>query len=279
MNIRPNDFILEIGSGHNPKTQAHILCDKFIDDDTQRGGGVVTDRPIVEADGQYLPFADSSFDYIICSHVLEHVENPEQLISELTRTASRGYIETPSELGERLYGWPYHNWVVNLLDGQLILQQKVDKSQFGQLFHVLATHDRSYARFHLLHHDLFLVQYEWEGQIDYKIVPPDIEVLNLESAEAIERLLSRVLHISPWKKWVPIAKNAVPKWLVSKGKSFVARQRLRPEKTLQEIIVCPVCKGGVKWKTERIRCEPCNIDYPIVGDIPRMIRPDVKPSA
>ena len=276
MNIRANDFILEIGSGHNPKTQAHILCDKFIDDDTQRGGRVVADRPMVEADGQYLPFADSAFDYIICAHVLEHVEDPELLISELTRTASRGYIETPSEIAERLYGWPYHNWRVNLIDGKLVLQKKVDKSQFGQLFHLLATQDKNYARFHLLHHDIFLVRYEWHGQIDYKIVPPDVEVLDLKSAETIAELLSRVGDISLWKKWVPIAKNAVPTSLVAKGKSLIVRQRRGGEKTLQEIIVCPVCKGSIQWEAERIRCEACNIDYPIVADIPRMIPPGVK---
>ena len=70
MNIRPTDFVLEIGSGHNPKARSDVLCDKFIDDDLQRGGGIVTDRSMIEADGQYLPFVDSSFDYVICSHVL-----------------------------------------------------------------------------------------------------------------------------------------------------------------------------------------------------------------
>ena len=87
MNIRPDDFVLEIGSGHNPKARSDVLCDKFISDDEQRGGAIVTDRPIVEADGQFLPFADRAFDYVICSHVLEHVEDPVQLITELERVA------------------------------------------------------------------------------------------------------------------------------------------------------------------------------------------------
>ncbi|MFQ6044045.1 MAG: class I SAM-dependent methyltransferase, partial [Candidatus Poribacteria bacterium] len=92
--IDPADFVLEIGSGHDPKTRSDVLCDKFIDDDIQRGGKIITDRPIVAADGQYLPFADKSFDYIICSHILEHVENPALLLNELMRVGYRGYIET-----------------------------------------------------------------------------------------------------------------------------------------------------------------------------------------
>ena len=68
-NIAADDFVLEIGSGHDPKTRSDVLCDKFIEDDIQRGGNIVTDRLIVAADGQYLPFSDKSFDYIICSHI------------------------------------------------------------------------------------------------------------------------------------------------------------------------------------------------------------------
>lgn len=278
MNIQPNDFILEIGSGHNPKIQSDILCDKFIDDSTQRGGDITTDRPIIEADGQYLPFANASFDYVICSHVLEHVEDPAKLISELMRVASRGYIETPSEIAERLYGWPYHNWIVNLIDNQLILQKKVSESQFGQLFHALAAHDKNFTRFHLTHHSLFLIQYEWDGKIDYRILPPATSLLNLESAETIEVLLSQVANISSWNKWVPIMKNAVPRRLVSMAKSFLAKQRQRVKKSLREIIVCPVCKGEVKWKTDGICCERCEVDYPIVRNIPRLIPPDSKES-
>jgi SAM-dependent methyltransferase len=273
MNIRPNDFVLEIGSGHNPSTRSDILCDKFIGDDTQRGGNIVTDRPIVEADGQYLPFADAAFDYVICSHVLEHVEDPELLISELMRVASRGYIETPSEIAERLYGWPYHNWIINLIDGRLTIQKKVTKDQFGQLFHALAAHDRYFTRFHVTHHNIFLVQYEWVGRIDYHILPPDTSSLDLELPQTIEAMLNQVDWIPFWKKWLSIVKNAIPRQIVFKAKSFLVKQRRRPKKTLQEIVVCPVCKQPVKWKTNEICCGHCSVTYPIIRGIPQLLPP------
>ena len=273
MNLRPNDFTLEIGSGHNPKTRSDVLCDKFIDDNTQRGGHIVTDRPVVEADGQYLPFADASFDYVICSHVLEHVENPELLISELMRVASRGYIETPSEIAEWLYGWQYHNWVINLINGQLIIKKKLTKNPFGQLFHTLAAHDRNFAKFHVTHHNIFLVKYEWVGKIDYKILPPDTSPLDLDSPETIDTMLNRVNCVPLWKRWVPVAKSIIPKQVIFRTKAFLARQRRRPKKTLQEIVVCPVCKGPVKWETHQICCGHCNITYPIILRIARLRPP------
>ncbi len=36
-----------------------------------------------------LPFPDSSFDLVICTEVLEHLENPEEGLRELQRVASR----------------------------------------------------------------------------------------------------------------------------------------------------------------------------------------------
>jgi len=271
MNIQPNDFVLEIGSGHNPKTRSDILCDKFIDDNLQRGGSIVADRPLVEADGQYLPFADSSFDYVICSHILEHVEDPELLIRELTRVASSGYIETPSEIAERLYGWAYHNWIVNLVENRLVIQKKAVESQFGQLFHSLVAYDKNFARFHVTHHKLFLVQYEWVGKIDYEILPPDMSTLDLESTEAIEGMLHRVVCMPSWKKWATVVKSVVPRWLVFKAKSVFVKQRKRPEKTLGDILVCPICKGEVNWESDRVHCGSCNMDYPVVDNILRMV--------
>ena len=269
MNIRPDDFVLEIGSGHNPKTRSDVLCDKFIAEDEQRGGTIVADRPIVEADGQFLPFADHAFDYVICSHILEHVEDPAQLIAELERVARRGYIETPSEIGERLYGWHYHNWVVNLVNDCLMLRRNERNSQFGQLFHRLAATDKYWKRFHLTHHNLFLVQYEWEEKINYEILPDQNPALNLECPETLDRLIASDANGSGHREWLLLLKNVVPRRIISQVKSVLVRSRRRQTKTLQQILVCPQCKGGITGEEQRFRCEVCEQSYPIIDGIPR----------
>lgn len=70
-----------------------------------------------------MPFADNSFDFIIASHILEHIAEPERFIHELTRVGRAGYIEVPKPLADNLYsGNPEeHLWWVNFDDVEQVI--------------------------------------------------------------------------------------------------------------------------------------------------------------
>jgi SAM-dependent methyltransferase len=270
MNIKNSDLVLEIGSGHNPKPRSDVLCDKLPEDDAQRGGKIVHDRPFIAADGQYLPFADKSFDYIISCHVLEHAENPALFLSELMRVGKAGYIETPTEIGEKLYGWEYHKWVFKSDSDKLIIKKKTNDSQFGQLFHHLYTTDHNYAQFHTTHHNLFLIQYEWSGKIDYDIVESSNDLIDLNNIDVVKSLVDKQASAGV----SGTIKSLVPSSLRQLAKGAIVKSQGRSRKTLkdiQNIIVCPKCKNQVQWHEDFISCLNCNSTYPICDGIPYLL--------
>ena len=49
-----------------------------------------------------LPFSDKEFDYIICAHVIEHVNDPIFFKNEIERIGKSGYIELPTRLNDNM---------------------------------------------------------------------------------------------------------------------------------------------------------------------------------
>lgn len=170
MNIQNDDFVLEIGSGHNPRLRSDILCDKFFYS-RERQGKLIIDRPFIICDGEKLPFKDKTFDYIICSHVLEHANDPRQFTRELVRVGRRGYIETPSRLSEKVFDFPYHRWIITKEKDFLVFQKKDlgHSSLKEKLF--LLTQDPELIKFNVFNPSMFLLKSEWNGNIKFKINP------------------------------------------------------------------------------------------------------------
>ena len=92
----PNWKILDIGCGYRPHEYASVIAD------TKDFTNFYKTKKFVKISGKNLPFKDKEFDFVIASHVIEHVEDFGFFIKELERITSKGYIELPSRLGDNL---------------------------------------------------------------------------------------------------------------------------------------------------------------------------------
>jgi ubiquinone/menaquinone biosynthesis C-methylase UbiE len=82
------EIILEIGGGNTKNN--HSYSDLFpnrhtVDIDPTR-------LPDTVGDAHELPFDDKSFNYILCTEVLEHLHTPQQAISQMFRVLKPGGI-------------------------------------------------------------------------------------------------------------------------------------------------------------------------------------------
>lgn len=115
VSIKDTDRVLEVGPGGTPFYRSDVLLEKiFSEDDAreQRGHAeaLQTDKKLVFYEGDKFPFADNEFDYVICSHVLEHIPSDEieNFISEIQRVGRKGYLEFPTIYYDYVYNFPKH---------------------------------------------------------------------------------------------------------------------------------------------------------------------------
>lgn len=65
----------------------------------------------ITADAHKLPFPDDSFDLVICTEVLEHVINPEEVMMEITRILKKkGVAIIEMDSGNFLFRIIWHWW-------------------------------------------------------------------------------------------------------------------------------------------------------------------------
>lgn len=83
--------VLDIGCGNKPRGTVNI--DLFPEHTIHRGGFVAINHPericnFVKADASHLPFRTNSFDLILSSHCLEHLDTPIEALKEWMRVAT-----------------------------------------------------------------------------------------------------------------------------------------------------------------------------------------------
>ena len=176
--IPAGSVVLDIGSGHYPFSLATILSDLYTEESPHRTEGLVRDgRPFLILDMHHLPFADKSIDFIYCSHVLEHAEDPAQACSELIRVAHRGYIETPTFATDMLFSWALtvnHKWHVVAINNILLFFEYSARQQKGIQFPIWriliqSAEDHPLQEAYYNNLDLFNVMFAWKGSFDYEV--------------------------------------------------------------------------------------------------------------
>lgn len=170
--IPANGLVLDVGSGGDPHPRADVLVDLVIEGDAQRTFAFREHGHVVVGDINRLPFKDDAFSYVICSHVLEHVDDPSVASSELSRIGGSGYVETPSNLHEYMFPIGWHRWLVQESDGTLIFEAKEDpflNTTIGGYFRAMWGKDKRFMAFVWSHTDDLFVQHHWIGGLTVRV--------------------------------------------------------------------------------------------------------------
>jgi SAM-dependent methyltransferase len=114
ISIKEGDRVLEIGPGATPHHRSDVLLEMEFENEEEyvkqfgHSDKLVTDKQLVFYKGDVFPFKDNAFDYVICSHVLEHVPDIHQFLKEVFRVAPKGYFEFPLMYYEFMYNIDAH---------------------------------------------------------------------------------------------------------------------------------------------------------------------------
>ena len=274
--IGEHELVLEIGSGDRPNPRSDVLVDRYIEDNTERGGDLRVDRPLIVADAEQLPFKDKSFDYVVCFHILEHMPDPAKFLREIARVGKRGWIQSPSEIAERLFHWPFHRWYVNLIDGKLVLHpldyETTDRDTFGDLFDYLYAYNPRFARFSRSMPDLFYVDYEWSGAIDFEI--RDSSPLDLHDPVTLRTMTRpRESFVGGLKgNATSFVRDHVPSVALDIAKR-ATRRRKGTARTfdLDALLACPDCHGDLARTGDEYTCAACGRAYPVRRGLPHLL--------
>ena len=173
--IPKNALVIDIGSGDKPFWRADVLLDNLTLGNSQRISGMstVTSMGIfVNGDITNTKFKDKVFDFSYCTHLLEHVENPEAAIKEIMRISKAGYLEVPNGLIECIRPFISHLWFIFYFDNQLVFYRKSKN-----MHNILDKNGKNYWYMLESMHDPF-IRLNWKGKINYKIIE---ETKDLES--------------------------------------------------------------------------------------------------
>ena len=139
-----------------------------------------------------MPFKDKEFDFVIASHVLEHVEDVNFFINELQRISSRGYIELPTILEDNLVfeNKKDHLWHMEFDDVKNELQIS-KKIQYLEPVITVST----IKKFSKYFRQSLILELYWENSIEYiMIVKNSEEYYKFSRLTLVRKFFSKLIR-------------------------------------------------------------------------------------
>ena len=172
----PSWNILDIGCGYDANKFASVICD------VQDLSNHYSDKKFIKLIDKKLPFEDNEFDFVIASHVMEHVKDVEFFIKEIQRVSKKGYIELPTMLEDNLVfeNKKDHLWHMDFDD----VENKLLISKKTQYFEPILSVS-SIKKLYTIFRTSLVLELLWKNSIEYKIdkseenVFKKISILNL----------------------------------------------------------------------------------------------------
>ena len=174
LDINPNWNVLDIGCGYSAHKDAKVVCD------IQDLSSFYKDKNFIKLSEGNLPFKDKEFDFVISSHVIEHVQDVALFIKELERVSSKGYIELPTVLEDNLVfeNKKDHLWQMWFDDdnSKLIISKRV---QFIEPILTVSSVKKLSKYFR----QSMVIELFWENSIDF-----NIQKINEKKFEKLSRM-------------------------------------------------------------------------------------------
>lgn len=122
-----NYKILDVGGASNPWADGYV--DTYLDIQEMDGKDVIV-GDILKPDVWKI-VKERQFDFIICSHTLEDISNPEYVINKILECCSSGYISMPNKHVEmshveslRYLGYMHHQYIFTFQNDTLVALRK-----------------------------------------------------------------------------------------------------------------------------------------------------------
>jgi hypothetical protein len=262
--IKSTDLVLDVGAGGNPFPRSDVLMDRLTGAEHRCGESMMIDRPTVFGDASRMPFKDKAFDFVIASHILEHIADPETFLRELQRVGRAGYIETPNAIFERLH--PYNIHCLEIIENNGVLHIHKKRGPLEDVFlgtkNILGGNSIWGKYMHDSPH-MFHVRYFWNNEINYEISNPETSTHWIEEIYAKSKVgETKGSYLTDEKGWRDYGLAILNRW------HLYRRSEKHKKFDMLSLLACPECHHELHADNQLLNCKMCKVTFPFNNGIP-----------